>query len=138
MMNFSDGGSNSAQNAAMQKLMQQKMMEQMFGLKADVRPIHAAAETVGDDPNGSFGVVGVRLYAATMTSPTPKLYLETNGRLLVHPEELSSLQRFFQRIDEEFKEKYSQALEDAKSLEGAEIFAAGMGMDTSAKEVASG
>lgn len=137
MMKFSDdGGSNGANTAAMSKLMQRKMMEQMFGLSAEVRPILAEAASVGDDENGSFGVLGLRLYAATMTSPTPKLYLQTNGKLLVHPDAINEVVRFLQRIELEFQEKYSQALEDAKNLEGAELFGAAMGMDT--KELASG
>lgn len=136
MMNFSeDGGSNSA-NGAMQTLMKRKMMEQIFGLTADVRPILAEAASVGDDESGSFGVLGLRLYAATMTSPTPKLYLQTNGKLLVHPDSINDVVRFLQRIEKDFQERYAQAVEEAKSLEGAELFGAAMGVDT--KEIASG
>jgi len=136
MMMDTSGGGSSGMSPAMAKLMQRKMMEQMFGLDASVRPIHVAAVTAGDDPNGSFGVIGVRLYAATMTSPTPKLYLETNGKLLVTPDVIPVLAKFFQSVEGEFSEKYSLALEAAKNLEGAEIFAAGLGLDTG--ETASG
>lgn len=127
------GGGSAGMPPAMMKLMQAKMMEQMFGLKANIRPIHAAAEMVGDDPSGSFGILGVRLYGATMTSPTPKFEISTNGILSAHPDSIDVLVRFFQGIETEFQEKYAKAVEDASSLEGAEIFAAGMGISQPAE-----
>jgi len=130
MMDNMLGGGSSGMSAAMTKLMQAKMMENLFGIKGSQRPIHAEAEMVGDDPNGSFGIVGMRLYSATMTSPVPRLELETNGKLLVHPDAIPALVKFFQRIEGEFTAKYGLALEEATKLEGAEIFAAGLGLET--------
>lgn len=127
MDNTFGGGANSA---ALQKLMQQKMLEEMFGLKASERPILAAAAPVGTDPNGSWGVMGMRLFSATMTSPIPRLEFETNGKLLVHPDEIDVLVKFLQQHADEFRQEYEKAVLAAKDMEGAEMFATALGVDT--------
>lgn len=128
MDSMSGGGQNGAMQAQFQKLMQRKMMEDFFGLKADEAPIHAAAAVAGTDPNGSFGVLGVRLYSATLTSMKPRLELETNGKLSVRPDEIHALVKFLQGAAEEIEAKYDEALEAAKNLEGAEMMGTMMGI----------
>lgn len=118
---------DSGSNGAVQKLMQQKMLEEMFGLKANERPVDGAAEPVGLDPNGSYGILGIRLYAPTMTSPTPRLELETNGRLSIHPDELKALASFLQANAERFATGFAEQEQAATKLEGAEIFGAMIG-----------
>lgn len=118
----------SGSNAAMQKLMQQKMLEEMFGLKASERPTLAVAQPLGTDENSSFGILGLRLFPATMTSPIPRLEMATNGKLSIHPEELRSLIGFLQSNVEALEKSYEELEEKAKGLEGAELFGAAMGV----------
>jgi hypothetical protein len=128
---FNASGSNGgAGMAAMQKLMQSKMIEEMFGMKVGAEPLEIAGEMIGQDPNGSFGVLGIRLMPATMAMPVPILSLETNGRLSIRPKDLETASAFFQRIKKPLGEKYDEAKEDAKKLEGYELFAAFLGTET--------
>lgn len=120
-------GSNGGMNEAMQKLMQRKIMEEMFGLKETEVPVWQAAEPVGQDKNGSWGILGVRLYKATLTSPVPRLILETNGPLTIQPEHVKMLSGFLQRIAGDCETACKDAQEKAKGMEGAEIFAAVLG-----------
>ena len=127
MMN--PGSGSNAGMGMMNKLMQTKMLEEMFGMKVSAEPVDTAAEMVGQDPNGSFGVVGVRLMPATIALPVPQLSLETNGRLSIRPRDLEAAAKFFQSITERFTTQYDEASEKAKELEGYELFAAMMGVD---------
>lgn len=128
MENMFGGSGSNGQSGAMGKLMQSKMLEEMFGMKVQAEPVDSAGEMVGTDPNGSFGIVGVRLMPGTLAMPVPQLTLETNGRLSIRPSELPTLSRFFQSISERFETQYGEATEKAKELEGYELFATMLGV----------
>ena len=130
---FDASGSNGAGMAGMQKLMQAKMLEEMFGMTVKPEPIDMAGEMVGSDPQGSFGVMGIRLMPATIAFPVPQLTLETNGRLMIRPSDLKRCEGFFARVREQFSNQYEEASEAAKGLEGYEMFAAMLGVDTAQK-----
>jgi len=121
-------GSSGGMSENVQKLLQQKMLEEMFGLKDTEVPMWQAAEPVGSDKNGSWGILGVRLYKATITSPVPRLILETNGPLSIQPEHVGMLAAFLQSRSKECEAAYSTALKAAKGMEGAEIFGAALGL----------
>ena len=125
---FNASGSGGAGNmAAMQKLMQGKMLEEMFGMKVRAEPIDVAGEMVGLDPAGSFGVLGIRLMPATLALPVPQLTLETNGRLSIQPKDLVTAGSFFQSVSDRFSTAFDKASEDAKQMDGYELFAAMLG-----------
>jgi len=129
MGNLLGGGSSGGMNENLQKILQQKMIEEMFGIKQSEVPVWQAAEPAGQDRNGSWGILGVRLYRASITSPIPRLVLETNGPLTIQPEHVSMLAAFLQRNSKECVDVYGEELKRAKGMEGAEIFGAALGLD---------
>lgn len=128
---MSGSGSNGMDpNSGVMKLFQQKMLAEMFGIAEHTEPVDLAAEVVGLDPNGSFGVLGVRLMPPTPTQPFPVLQLETNGKLSIRPKDLKALQGFFHQISERFETGYAEQQEAAKKMEGYELFGAMIGANT--------
>lgn len=117
-------GSNGPDNSKVMELMQQKMLAEMFGIQENIEPARMEAEVLGTDPNGSFGVLGVRLMRPTTTQPFPRLLLETNGQLSIRPSHLKQAAAFFQSISDSLSEDFKVQQEEAKKLEGFELFGA--------------
>lgn len=120
-----DSGSNGAgMPPGVMELFQKKMIAEMFGIASQEKPVDQAAEVLGSDASGTFGVIGIKLMPATPTSPFPRLTLQTNGELSISPEDLNLAAKFFQSVAERFSSGFESEQERAKSLEGAELFGA--------------
>lgn len=129
VMDFMQGSGSSGQgNEALTKMFQQKMLAEMFGIDANQDPVAMEAHVAGQDANGSFGVLGLRLMPPTPTQPFPRLLLETNGQLTIKPEHLKGLIQFLQRVQPLLETEYANQSEKAKEMEGYELFAGMMGM----------
>lgn len=125
VMGMLDGsGSSAGLPQGVMELMQRKMIMEMFGITSQEKPVDQAAEVLGSDASGTFGVIGIKLMPASPTQPFPRLTLQTNGELSISPDDLTLAAKFFQSVAERFSEGFSAEQERAKTLEGAELFSA--------------